>query len=89
MKITIDATLSTKLEELHYEVMSRKEVITTMLSNNNNNSANTQLFEYYQNEYKKYFTEYNKTKQEMIKQYNIANTDSWSLDFATHEVTIN
>jgi hypothetical protein len=45
---------------LQYEVFSHKEIITAYLNTSNNSS---ELFKAYQEEYKEYFTQYNKAKQ--------------------------
>jgi hypothetical protein len=86
MKIIIDEELCTKIEMLQYEVFSRKEVITTYLNTSNN--ASNDLFKAYQNEYKEYFTQYNKAKQEMTTKYGVPTGKAWNLDFATRELTI-
>lgn len=84
MKIIIDEQLCTKIEMLQYEVNSRKEIITAYLQMNNTTSN---LFKSYQDEYKQYFTEYNKAKQEMLEKYEVPANRSWHLDFATRELT--
>lgn len=70
---------------LQYEVYSRKEIITAYLQMSENTASN--LFKAYQDEYKQYFTDYNKAKQEIIERYNIPKDVSWNLDFATRELT--
>lgn len=85
MRILVDEELCTKIEMLQYEVNSRKEIITNFLHTNNGTS--TPLFEAYQNEYKKYYTEYNKAKQELLKKYEVPSGTSWKLNFATTELT--
>lgn len=85
MKIIIDEQLCTKIEMLQYEVNSRKEIITAYLQMSDNTTSN--LFKAYQDEYKQYFTDYNKAKQEMVEQYKVPTGSSWNLNFATRELT--
>jgi hypothetical protein len=85
MKIIIDGQLCTKIEMLQYEVNSRKEIITAYLQMSNNTASN--LFKVYQDEYRQYFTDYNKAKQEMVDKYEVPVGRSWNLDFATRELT--
>ena len=86
MTIIIDENLSNTIEELHYEVMSRKEILTTLLQTNG--GVVNELFNKYQDDYKKYFTEYNRAKQEMQKIYEIPTNASWNLDFSSHTLTV-
>lgn len=85
MKIIIDEQLCEKLEMLHYEVNSRKEIITSFLNMSSNISS--ELFQAYQDKYKEYFTAYNKAKQEMTKKYEVPAGENWNLDFNTRELT--
>ena len=85
MKIIIDEQLCTKIEMLQYEVFSRKEIITSYLNMSSNISS--ELFKAYQDEYKEYFTAYNKAKQEMLKKYQVLAVNNWNLDFTTRELT--
>jgi hypothetical protein len=84
LKIIIDENICSKIEVLHYEVESRKEIITALLKVGT--IAESELFKNYNNEYKKYFIEYNKAKQEMLEEYKIPNNCVWKLDFSTKEL---
>lgn len=85
MKIIIDEQICTEIERLHYEVNSRKDIITSFLQMENVSA--TDLFKRYQEEYNETYTAYNKAKQEMVKQYEVPSDSSWNLDFATRELT--
>lgn len=85
MKIVIDEELCTRIETLQYEVFSRKEIITAYLHMDENESS--ALFKNYQDEYREYFTAYNKAKQEMLEKYEVPAGSTWRLDFSTRELT--
>lgn len=85
-----DKELVTKLEATNYEVESRKEVIAFMLGSNYTNS---EAFKLYQDEYQKFFMEYNLLKARLEELYvkPVVNTDQrvdWNLDFQTGVLTI-
>ena len=90
MTITIDRDVCLKLEGLHYEVESRKQIIGYMISAN---MSKGDAFDSYNADYQKYFIEYEKAKSELEKQYIIPAAGSaftnWNLDFGTCELTIN
>lgn len=84
--IVIDTSLCEKIEALQYEVESRKDLISYIIANGL--VINGDQFEKYQTEYKNYFAEYNKAKQEMIDKYIGDNSIHWNLQFKTKELTI-
>ncbi len=86
MQIIIDETLCNKIEGLQYEVESRKDIITQILAGNF--TVRGELFNQYQQEYKQFFIDYNKAKQEMLLQYDVGNNVVWNLDFRTRTLTI-
>ena len=55
MTITIDRDVCLKLESLHYEVESRKQIIGYMISAN---MSKGDAFDSYNADYQKYFIEY-------------------------------
>jgi len=87
MKIVVNKEIVEKIEALQYEVESRKDVITQMLSNGMNTES--AMFAKYHNEYQEFFVMYNKAKQEMVNSVGIGNGQSWNLDFATCELSVN
>lgn len=84
--IIVDEALCLKIEALQYEVESRKDVIAQILSGGF--SINGTQFAQYQEEYKNFFIQYNKAKQELVNTYNIGENKSWNLNFGTRELTI-
>ena len=86
MIIIVEKELVEKIEALQYEVESRKDVISQILTNGFKVSGDT--FNKYQEEYRNYFIQYNRAKQEMLDIYKIAKGAAWSLSFATCELTV-
>lgn len=83
--IIVDEALSTKIEALQYEVESRKEIIAQMVGGSL--VVKNDQFNRYHDEYKQFFIEYNRAKQELIDAYNLQNY-TWNLDFKTRQLTI-
>lgn len=86
MKITISKEVVEKIEALQYEVESRKDVISQILANGFKITGES--FAKYQDEYRKYFIQYNKAKQEMLDTYQIPKDTAWNLSFSTCELTV-
>lgn len=84
--IVVDEDLTLKIETLQYEVESRKDIMVQFLAGTI--SIKSEAFNAYQEEYKKYFIEYNRAKQEMLDRYGVPNDASWNLSFATRELTV-
>lgn len=85
-KIIVRDELCNKIEALQYEVESRKDVIAQIVAGSL--VMKKESFDAYQNEYKQFFIQYNKAKQEMLDEYNVSNDTMWSLDFNSKELTI-
>lgn len=85
-KIIIRDELCNKIEALQYEVESRKDVIAQIVAGSL--VMKKESFDAYQNEYKQFFIQYNKAKQEMLDEYNVSNDAMWSLDFNSKELTV-
>lgn len=86
MKITVNKEIVEKIEALQYEVESRKDVIVQILANGLKVSGDT--FDKYQEEYRKFFIEYNKAKQDMLEKCQIPNDVMWNLDFSSCVLTL-
>jgi hypothetical protein len=86
MKIIVDKNLVERIEALQYEVESRKDIISQILANGFKTAGDA--FEKYQSEYKEFFIQYNKAKQEMLDAYNIPNGAKWNLTFNNCELTV-
>lgn len=86
MKIIINDELCNHIEALQYEVESRKDVIVNVLAGAIHVSGD--LFEKYQDEYRKFFIEYNKAKQDMLDEYKVPANVGWNLDFRTKELVL-
>lgn len=84
--IIIDSALCAKIEALQYEVECRKDVIVQVLAGTI--SIKGDQFKVYQDEYKQYFIDYNKAKQEMLDKYEVSDDVIWSLDFQSMELTL-
>ncbi len=82
--IIVNKELCEKIEALQYEVESRKEVISQVISTMTNTSSS--LFAQYQEEFQKYYIEFNKAKAEMLRTYGVKDNVYWNLDFATCEL---
>jgi hypothetical protein len=85
-KIIVDEVLTNKIEALQYEVESRKDIIVQVLAGVI--AIKGDQFKNYQEEYKQFYIDYNKAKQEMLDKYNIPNNATWNLSFATRELTM-
>ncbi len=83
--VIVNEELCTKIESLQYEVESRKEIIAQVVSSMIYTNGN--LFEQYQEEYRKFYIEFNQAKAEMLRTYGISDDTPWNLDFATRELT--
>ena len=86
MQINVEKSMVEKIEALQYEVESRKDVISQILASGFKISGDT--FEKYQTDYRNFFIQFNKAKQEMLKVYNVPGTAKWNLDFASGILTI-
>lgn len=84
--VIIDEKLCTKIEALQYEVESRKDIIVQTLAGMV--SVSGDLFKQYQDEYKDYYIQYNKAKQEMLDTYGVSGNVIWNLDFRTRELAV-
>ena len=94
LKFYTDENIKNQLQTLAVETESHQSLIAFMLMHDMVNSPN---FIKYQDEYKKYFAQYEQAKTKfqkevvnpVLQQHNIdAVHASWSLDFATNEVVI-
>lgn len=85
MTIVIDKDMCDKIATLHYEVESRKAIITTFLANSEMKINDT--FNKYQKEYQELYVAYNQAKEQMTSTYNLPTNATWNLDFATCELT--
>lgn len=85
MVIVIDKDTCAKIEALHYEVESRKAIITAFISNPE--MVINETFNNYQKEYQDLYVAYSKAKDEMVAAYNLPANAMWNLDFATCELT--
>lgn len=85
-KISIEKQYVDKIEALQYEVESRKDVIAQIIANGFKVTGDT--FQKYQEEYRGFFVQFNKAKQEMLNDYGIGNNKAWNLDFAKCELTV-
>lgn len=88
--LKMDEEITNKLEALNYEVNSRKEIIAFMLGSD---YVNSDAFVKYQDEYQKFFIEYQTAKQVLEDTYvrpllEDGQTVTWNLDFTTGELTI-
>lgn len=85
-EIIVRKELVEKIEALQYEVESRKDILSHMIANGMNTTSDK--FVKYHDEYQAFFMNYNKAKQEMMKEYGVPNNVNWNLDFATRILTI-
>ena len=85
-KITVDKKYVSKIEALQYEVESRKDVIAQILGNGFRVAGDT--FSKYQDEYRDFFIQYNKAKQEMLDAYGVDSKTAWNLEFTSCELTV-
>lgn len=87
--IKIDDETVLKIEQLQYEIESRKDVIAQALSGTIN--MRNDMFKKYHTEYQEYYKKYNKAKSEMVAKY-MKGTEyegkAWNLDFESQELTI-
>ena len=91
--IKVSEELSNYLERLSREVEGSKDIISFMIENNKN--INTDAFKSYKKEFDEVYAEFDLAKQDVQKKFvPTALTDadaehtSWSLDYATHDLTI-
>ena len=85
----IDKEICNKIEALQYEVESRKDIITAVIAGTVNMKGD--MFDKYHAEFQKYFTDYNKAKQEMMDKYitdPALKNKNWNLTFNTCELVI-
>ena len=77
------------LEDLSYEVDAHKDLLSFMIRTNI--KPDNDSFRAYHEEYVRFFSQYETAKKEFAQQYVIpvaGDKVNWSLDFSTHEVTI-
>ena len=88
MMIKIDPIVCSNIENLLYDLESRRDVIVTALTNYNN--IDNDLFNQYHSDYQDCFIKYNKAKQEMIDKYvgKTLTNKHWHLHFSTCELEI-
>ncbi len=91
--IKVTDELSNYLERLSREVEGSKDIISFMIENNKN--INTDAFKAYKKEFDEVYAEFDLAKQDVQKKYvpaELVDKDkehtSWSLDYATHDITI-
>lgn len=89
-KITVkDREFIEELERLQNEVQSRQFIITHILTSDID--INSKNFNFYQEEYSKYYNLYEKKKSDVERIYvksNYPNAKSWNLDFISGELEI-
>ena len=77
------------IEALHYEVNSRRDLLSYML--NSDMRTDTAAYEKYNREYMEFFVKYTQAKNKLEEIYvrtAVEKPLNWNLDFETGEVTV-